>query len=189
MRQLRLHSWRVLWRHKKWVSYPPHTFFTPCVLLQVTFCLLLICPWSESISEMCTFQCLEHGPTEWHIWLWGELISAKTRNQITWVTIVLKQCFCACIEKFNPDWKFQSWLEIFNLDRKFQSRPKISIPRYFCLRGPPGLTEKGSIENFNPRSIAPNFQSRRSRSLFSIPGPLGKLWYNFYHKKNHFFLR
>ena len=62
-------------------------------------------------------------------------------------------------KKFNPDRKFQSWLDMFNLDRKFQSRSKTSILRCFYLRGPPGVAEKGSIENFNPRSIARNVQS------------------------------
>ena len=34
-------------------------------------------------------------------------------------------------------------------------------------------TEKGSIEKFNPRSVAQNVQSRRPRSNFSIPRPSG----------------
>ena len=38
------------------------------------------------------------------------------------------------LNKFNPDRKFQSWLEIFNLDRKPQSRSKNSIPRSFYLQ-------------------------------------------------------
>ena len=75
-------------------------------------------------------------------------------------------------KKFNPDRKYQSRLEIFNPDRKFQSRSKISIPRCFYLLGPPGVTERGSIENLNPRSIARNFQSRRPRSNFFDPRAL-----------------
>ena len=71
-------------------------------------------------------------------------------------------------KKFNPDRKFQSRLETFNPDRNFQSRSKISIPE-FPITGPSQCTEKGSIENFNPRSIARNFQSRRPRSNFFIP--------------------
>ena len=47
---------------------------------------LLICPRSELISEICTCQCLEHGPTELHIWLSGQLIIRKARNKITQVT-------------------------------------------------------------------------------------------------------
>ena len=54
--------------------------------------------------------------------------------------------------KYNLDWVFQSWLDIYNLDWIFQSRSK-----------------KGSIEKFNPRSIARSFQPRRLRSHFSIP--------------------
>ena len=62
----------------------------------------------------------------------------------------------------------------FNPARKFQSRSKISILRClkFYSRGPPGDTEKGWIENFNPRSIAQNFQSRRPRSIFFNPQAL-----------------
>ena len=70
--------------------------------------------------------------------------------------------------------EFQSRLENFNLDRRFQSRSKFSIPRCFYSRGPPGVTEKGSIENFNPRSIARNFSIPEGRDrIFSIPGPSG----------------
>ena len=74
-------------------------------------------------------------------------------------------------KKFNPDRKFQSWLENFNPDRNFQARSKISIP-VFLLTGPSWCTEKGSIENFNPRSIARNFQSRRPRLNFFNPRAL-----------------
>ena len=38
------------------------------------------------ISEICHFLCLEHGPTESHIWLSGESICHKIRNKITEVT-------------------------------------------------------------------------------------------------------
>ena len=48
---------------------------------------------------------------------------------------------------------------------------KISIPWRFYLWGPSGIAEKGSIKNFNPRSIARNFQSRRPRSNFFNPCP------------------
>ena len=34
--------------------------------------ILVICPSSELITEVCKFQCLEHGPTELRIWLSGE---------------------------------------------------------------------------------------------------------------------
>ena len=64
------------------------------------------------------------------------------------------------IEIFNPDLKFSISIEIFCLDRKFQST------KNFYLRGPPGVAEKGSIEIFNPRSIARNFPSRSPRSNF-----------------------
>ena len=74
-------------------------------------------------------------------------------------------------KKFNPDRKFQSWLETFNLDQTCQSRSKILIPE-FLFAGPSWCTEKGSIENFNPRSIARNFQSRRLRSKFVNPRAL-----------------
>ena len=63
-------------------------------------------------------------------------------------------------------------IENFYLDRKFQSRPKISIPQCFYLPAPPGVTEKGSIKNFNPRSIARNVQSRRPRSNVFNPRAL-----------------
>ena len=71
----------------------------------------------------------------------------------------------------------RSWLEVFNLDRTFQSRSKISIPRCFYLLALLVLqrTQKGSIENFNPRSIARNFKSRRSRSNFFNPWALWAL--------------
>ena len=44
---------------------------------------LLICPRSEPISEVLIFLCLEHGPTELHTWLSGELIFRKAGNKIT----------------------------------------------------------------------------------------------------------
>ena len=72
--------------------------------------------------------------------------------------------------KFNPDRKFQSGFENFNPGSKpsnLQSRSKISIPRSFYLWGPPGVTETGSIENFNPRSIARNVLSGPDRSRHS----------------------
>ena len=54
-------------------------------------------------------------------------------------------------------------------------RKKFAIPQSFYLRCPPGVTEKGSIENANPRSVAQNFQSRRiklfqSRALLELLG-------------------
>ena len=45
--------------------------------------LLQICPWSESMSEIYDFQCLEHGPAELHTWLSGRINEFKTRNKIT----------------------------------------------------------------------------------------------------------
>ena len=66
-----------------------------------------------------------------------------------------------------------------------QSRSNISIPRCFYLRGPPGATEKGSIENFNPRSIARNFKSRRPQSIFSIFGE--KLKYHPFWRSSLFY--
>ena len=75
-------------------------------------------------------------------------------------------------KKFNPDRKFHSRLEMFNLDRNSQSRAKISNLRCLYSRGPPGVTENGAIEYFNPRSIARNFQSRRPQSNFFNPRAL-----------------
>ena len=66
---------------------------------------------------------------------------------------------------FNPGLKFSI------PDRNFQARSKISIPEFLFL-GPRWCTEKGSIENFNSRSIARNFQSRRPRSIFFNPRAL-----------------
>ena len=71
-------------------------------------------------------------------------------------------------KKFNPDRTFQSWLDIFNLNRKLQSRSKFSIQR--CFTGPSWCYREGlDRANFNPRSIARNFQSRRSQSKFFNP--------------------
>ena len=67
---------------------------------------------------------------------------------------------------------FQSWLEIFNLDGKLQSRSKISIP-VFLFTGPSLCTEKGPIKHFNSRSITRKFQARRPRSNFFNPRPSG----------------
>ena len=100
------------------------------------------------------------------------LRAARLQNPRTCFNSIRKTQRALRSNKFNPDLKFQSRLESFNPDRKFQSRSKISIPRCFYLRGPPGVTEKGSIENFNPRSIARIFQSRRPRSNFFDPWAL-----------------
>ena len=62
------------------------------------------------------------------------------------------------IENFNPGLKF------FNPDRNFRARSKSSIPE-FLFPGPRWCTEKGSIENFNPRSIARNVPSRGGSSI------------------------
>ena len=51
-------------------------------------------------------------------------------------------------------------LDLYISQRNFQSRPKISSPQCFYLRGPPDVTEKGSIENF---------KSTVDRSKCSIP--------------------
>ena len=66
-------------------------------------------------------------------------------------------------KKFDPDRKFQTWLEHFICDRHFQARSKISVLE-FLFTGPSWCTEKGSIDNFNPRSIARNSHSQRLRS-------------------------
>ena len=65
----------------------------------------------------------------------------------------------------------QSRLEFFILDRSFNPGLKFSIP-VFLFMGPSWCTEKGSIENFNPRSIARNSQSGRPRSNFFNPRAL-----------------
>ena len=51
--------------------------------LEVLHILLLISPWSELITEICIFKCLEHGPAALQIWLSGEFISPKTCNEVT----------------------------------------------------------------------------------------------------------
>ena len=75
------------------------------------------------------------------------------------------------LKKFNPDRKFQSWLEIINP----QSKISISTENFnpgVSLTGLSWCTEKGPIKNCNPRSIARNFQSRRPRSNFLNPRAL-----------------
>ena len=62
---------------EKLYKYPKH-WWGNCIF----HLFLLICPGSELISEICNFQCLEHGPTESHVWLLGNSISAKARNVI-----------------------------------------------------------------------------------------------------------
>ena len=69
------------------------------------------------------------------------------------------------IENFNPGLNFQS-----------RSNISISIDNFnpgVSICGALLCTEKGLIENFNPRSIARNFQSRRPRSIFFNPRPSG----------------
>ena len=39
-------------------------------------------PLIRIIAEVCIFLCLEHGPTELHIWLSGEFVFRKARNKI-----------------------------------------------------------------------------------------------------------
>ena len=58
-----------------------------------------------------------------------------------------------------------------------KSRSKISIP-VFLFAGPSWCAEKGSVEHFNPRSIARNVQSRRPRpkNNFGNPRALWGLW-------------
>ena len=66
-----------LWRREGCYMYPK---------IVGDFIVLLICPWSELMFEIYIFLCLEHGPTELHIWLWGELVFLKTCNKIRQVT-------------------------------------------------------------------------------------------------------
>ena len=73
---------------------------------------------------------------------------------MSFLTSILREgrCLLQPIEIFNPG-------------------SKNSIPE-FPFTGPSWCSEKGSIENFNPRSIARIFQSRRPRSNFFNPRAL-----------------
>ena len=46
------------------------------------------------------------------------------------------------IEKFNRDRKFQSWLELFNLDRENFDLDRNFQSRCFYLQGPPGVQRR-----------------------------------------------
>ena len=80
-------------------------------------------------------------------------------------------------KKFNPDRKFQSRLEIFNLDRKFLNpRSKISIPQCVSIYGallvlPRRARSKISIHDRSLEIFNPEGRDR----IFSIPGPSGIL--------------
>ena len=85
-------------------------------------------------------------------------------------------------EIFNPyDWNFQSRLETFNPDWKFQTRLKLSIPTLLIphKKGPccvVRLKFSISIENFDLRLVAWRFQSRSENlEFFQSLGPLGIL--------------
>ena len=83
------------------------------------------------------------------------------------------------LEIFNPyAWKFQSWIESFNLEWNFRSRLKVSIPTFAIPRkkGPCCVARlKGSlsIEIFNLRLVAWKLQTGVKYWIISFLGPSG----------------
>ena len=64
---------------------PDEKFVGELIFRSIIYVCWSACPWSKLISEICKVLYLEHGPAL-YIWLSGELIFCKARNEITSVS-------------------------------------------------------------------------------------------------------
>ena len=79
-------------------------------------------------------------------------------------------------KKFNPDQKFQSWLENFNPRSKFSSATENFNPRSFHFRGPRSVQKRARSKKIQSAIDHSKFSIPKAAiEFFQSPGPLGGL--------------